>query len=138
MSLPSIDSAGLFDVRGKSAVIVGATGAFGKVACATLGSAGARLDHRPPGKPPIYKSSPRNWPRRTSKPTRWLRGRTPRRAESIVQGAVTRMAAWIFLVIASGMNDVAPIVDNVAGALRRRHAGNLNVRGSRGGRRASK
>ena len=43
MSLPNIDVARLFDIRGKSAVIVGATGAFGKVACAALGSAGARL-----------------------------------------------------------------------------------------------
>jgi NAD(P)-dependent dehydrogenase (short-subunit alcohol dehydrogenase family) len=43
MSLPASISAGLFDVRGKSAIVVGATGAFGKVACATLGAAGARL-----------------------------------------------------------------------------------------------
>ena len=43
MSLPSIEVASLFDIRGKSALIVGATGAFGKVACAALGSAGARL-----------------------------------------------------------------------------------------------
>lgn len=43
MSVPSIDVAGLFDVTGKSAIIVGATGSFGKVVCATLGNAGARL-----------------------------------------------------------------------------------------------
>src|SRR5580693_2983179 len=43
MTLPVISPAGLFDVRGKSALIVGATGAFGKVVCATLGAAGARL-----------------------------------------------------------------------------------------------
>jgi NAD(P)-dependent dehydrogenase (short-subunit alcohol dehydrogenase family) len=43
MSLPAIDPAGLFDVRGKSALVVGATGSFGKVVCATLGRAGARL-----------------------------------------------------------------------------------------------
>lgn len=43
MTLPKIDPAGLFDVAGKSALVVGATGAFGKIACATLGAAGARL-----------------------------------------------------------------------------------------------
>jgi NAD(P)-dependent dehydrogenase (short-subunit alcohol dehydrogenase family) len=43
MTLPNIDPSGLFGVAGKSAVIVGATGAFGKVACATLGRAGGRL-----------------------------------------------------------------------------------------------
>lgn len=43
MSLPAIDTAVLFDVSGKSAVVVGATGAFGKVVCATLGRAGAKL-----------------------------------------------------------------------------------------------
>ena len=41
MTLPAVDPSGLFDVRGKSALIVGATGAFGKVACAALGRAGA-------------------------------------------------------------------------------------------------
>lgn len=43
MTLPKIDPTHLFDVRGKSAIVVGATGAFGKVACATLGGAGERL-----------------------------------------------------------------------------------------------
>ena len=43
MSLPQIDTTALFDVAGKSAIVVGATGAFGKVVCATLGKAGARL-----------------------------------------------------------------------------------------------
>ncbi len=43
MTLPNIDTKGLFDVSGKSAIVVGATGSFGKVACATLGNAGAKL-----------------------------------------------------------------------------------------------
>jgi hypothetical protein len=33
----------LFDVHGKPALIVSATGAFGKVVCATLGNTGAQL-----------------------------------------------------------------------------------------------
>jgi NAD(P)-dependent dehydrogenase (short-subunit alcohol dehydrogenase family) len=97
MSLPNIDSAGLFDVRGKSAIIVGATGAFGKVACATLGSAGARLTIAA-GKAARF-TNPRSGTcrERTFRSTRWLRGRTPRRPrESIVQGRSPRMAAWIF------------------------------------------
>ena len=43
MSYPVIDTSNLFDVRGKSALIVGATGAFGQVACSALGHAGAKL-----------------------------------------------------------------------------------------------
>ena len=43
MSLPNIDPANLFNVAGKVAVVVGATGSFGQVVCATLGKAGASL-----------------------------------------------------------------------------------------------
>jgi NADP-dependent 3-hydroxy acid dehydrogenase YdfG len=43
VTLPSLDASTLFTVSGKSAVIVGATGAFGTVACATLGRAGENL-----------------------------------------------------------------------------------------------
>lgn len=43
MSLPRIETKALFDVGGKSAIVIGATGAFGKVVCATLGNAGAHL-----------------------------------------------------------------------------------------------
>ena len=43
MSLPDIDPTGLFAVAGKVALVVGATGSFGQVVCATLGKAGARL-----------------------------------------------------------------------------------------------
>ena len=43
MTLPAVDTAALFDIKGKSAIVIGATGAFGKVACATLANAGARL-----------------------------------------------------------------------------------------------
>ena len=43
MSLPNIDISKLFDVSGKSAIIIGATGSFGRVACSVLGNAGAKL-----------------------------------------------------------------------------------------------
>lgn len=43
MTLPVLDPLALFDVAGKTAIIIGATGAFGKVACSTLGKAGANL-----------------------------------------------------------------------------------------------
>lgn len=43
MALPEINVGSLFDVKGKSAIVIGATGAFGQVACATLANAGAKL-----------------------------------------------------------------------------------------------
>lgn len=41
--MSAMDPAGLFDVRGKVAVITGASGAFGTVAARTLAAAGARV-----------------------------------------------------------------------------------------------
>jgi NAD(P)-dependent dehydrogenase (short-subunit alcohol dehydrogenase family) len=96
MSLPNIDSAGLFDVRGKSAVIVGATGAFGKVACATLGAAGARLTIA------AGKAAELTHPRRGTRPisnigcTRWPRPEHRGGGESIVMAPLPPMAAWTF------------------------------------------
>jgi NAD(P)-dependent dehydrogenase (short-subunit alcohol dehydrogenase family) len=111
MSLPSIDPTGLFDVRGKSAIIVGATGAFGKVACATLGAAGARLTIAAgnAGELKILSSELGN--RQIQVKSVATRSNTEAAAESIVQAAVAAHDGVDILVIASGMNDVSPIVD---------------------------
>lgn len=111
MTLPRISPAELFAVDGRSTVIVGATGAFGRVACATLGRAGARLtiaagneaeltclanDLRAEG---VHVSAIARRPNSEAD------------CESIVQSAIASCGGIDILVVASGMNDVSPIVD---------------------------
>ncbi len=111
MTLPSIDPSKLFDVHGKSALVVGATGAFGKVVCATLGTAGARLaitagnaqelgqlrvELRAAGSPAVEIAR---------------RPNTETDCDAMVAAAVEAHGRIDILVVASGMNDVAPIVE---------------------------
>jgi NAD(P)-dependent dehydrogenase (short-subunit alcohol dehydrogenase family) len=111
MSLPQIDTSGLFDVEGKSAIIVGATGSFGKVCAATLGNAGAKLvitagnadnlaelgkELEAVGVPAIEVAR---------------RPDTEADCEAMVKAAIDNYGGVDILVVASGMNDVAPIVD---------------------------
>jgi NAD(P)-dependent dehydrogenase (short-subunit alcohol dehydrogenase family) len=111
MSLPLIDTAGLFDVAGKSAIVVGATGSFGKVVCATLGRAGARLTIAAGNAAELgtlqqemedagLVSHPVN-----------LRPDTEAACDAIVSAAVAAYGGVAILVVASGINDVALIGD---------------------------
>jgi NAD(P)-dependent dehydrogenase (short-subunit alcohol dehydrogenase family) len=147
MSLPSIDSAGLFDVRGKSAIVVGATGAFGKVACATLGSAGARLTIAAGNVGDLQTLAAELAERKIEAHSVATRPNTEAAADKIVQGAVEANGGVDILVIASGMNDVSPMVDmsperfdnvmqaNVNGAwLIARAAGRQMIAQNRGGK----
>lgn len=111
MTLPSINHAGLFDVRGKSAVIVGATGAFGKVACATLGSAGARLTIAAGNAGELDALAQELTANGIAAHSIARRSNTEGDAQAIVEAAVTAYGGVDILVVASGLNDVAPIVD---------------------------
>ena len=111
MSLPGIDLGRLFDVRGKSAIVVGATGAFGKVACATLGAAGARLTIAAGNAGDLAALAAELGQRNIETHTVADRPNTEAGAESIVAGAIAAHGGVDILVIASGMNDVSPIVD---------------------------
>lgn len=111
MTLPIIDTHALFDVRGKSALVVGATGSFGKVVCATLGNAGARLTIAAGNgadlaelNDELAKSDIESTPV----------SRRPNSAEDCDAIAAASLAAYgriDILVVASGVNEVAPIVD---------------------------
>ena len=109
MSLPSIDTRRLFNVAGKSAIVVGATGAFGKVACATLGDAGAHLTITAGnaealatlGKELRGASCPANPVAR--------RPDSEEDCTAIVEAATRAYGKVDILVVASGMNDVALI-----------------------------
>ena len=111
MTLPQINPAALFDVAGKSALVVGATGAFGKVACATLGAAGARLTITAGNAAELERARERVATR--GHPDRSVARRPNSEADSqaMVHAAVEAHGGLDILVVASGMNDVAPITD---------------------------
>jgi NAD(P)-dependent dehydrogenase (short-subunit alcohol dehydrogenase family) len=111
MALPALDPTQLFDVKGKVAVITGATGAFGQVATATLGRSHCKLvlaggkadeldrlvaDLKAEGIQAIAVAR---------------RPNTEEDAEAICQAAVEQFGGLDILVVASGMNDVAPITE---------------------------
>jgi NAD(P)-dependent dehydrogenase (short-subunit alcohol dehydrogenase family) len=147
LTLPRLDLADLFNIKGKSAIVVGATGAFGKVACATLGSAGARLTIAA-GNEQELKALEGELSAAGIE-SRAVAKRSNREADAaaIADAAVAAHGAIDILVVASGMNDVAPIVDmaperfskvmqaNVEGAwLMARAAGKHMINQGRGGK----
>jgi NAD(P)-dependent dehydrogenase (short-subunit alcohol dehydrogenase family) len=111
MTLPAIDPASLFSVKGKVALVVGATGAFGKVACSTLGHAGARLVVTAGGAEPLQALEK---DLRSAGIDAVTVNRRPDGAEdcdAIVEAAVAAYGGLDILVVAAGTNDVSPIVD---------------------------
>jgi len=147
MTLPKIDQAGLFEVRGKSAIIVGATGAFGKVACATLGRAGARLTIAAGNAADLAVLSKELSAEGLAPHSIARRSNSEADALAIVEAAVSAHGGVDILVVASGMNDVSPIIDmaperfarvmqaNVDGAwLIARAAGRQMIAQARGGK----
>jgi NAD(P)-dependent dehydrogenase (short-subunit alcohol dehydrogenase family) len=111
LTLPAIDPTTLFDVAGKSAIVVGASGAFGQVVCATLGKAGAKLtitggnaDALAELQGELQQQNIAALPvnRRTNSETD---------CDAIIAAAVGAYGRVDILVIAAGVNDVSPIVD---------------------------
>lgn len=111
MTIPPHSPATLFDVRGKRAVVVGATGAFGSLAARTLAAAGTKLticgsnaeelDH--------VAADCGNLGAEVQVVAR--RSNTESDATAIVQAAVERFGGTDIAVVASGVNEVSPIVD---------------------------
>jgi NAD(P)-dependent dehydrogenase (short-subunit alcohol dehydrogenase family) len=111
MTLPAINPAGLFDVGGKSALIVGATGAFGKVACAALGRAGARLTITAGSADELSKLSAELAQEKIESHSVARRSNSDADALAMVESAVSAFGGVDILVVAAGMNDVSPVVD---------------------------
>lgn len=111
MSLPAIDPATLFDVRGKSALVVGATGSFGKVVCATLGRAGARLTVTAGNATAIEALVAELAEEGITAAPVARRPSTMYDSAAMVAAAVAAYGSLDILVVASGVNDVSPIVD---------------------------
>ena len=147
MSLPKIDPSRLFDVAGKSAIIVGATGSFGKVVAATLGNAGANLVITAGNADNLAELGKELRETGIKSVEVGRRPDTEEDCDAIVCAAVDAYGSVDILVVASGMNDVSPIIDmaperfqkvmlaNVDGAwLIARAAGQQMIKQGRGGK----
>jgi NAD(P)-dependent dehydrogenase (short-subunit alcohol dehydrogenase family) len=147
MSLPDIDPSVLFDIRGKSAIVVGATGSFGKVVCATLGRAGANLTVAAGNGADLAELVTELAQAGITAAPVNLRPNAETDCDAIVSAAVDAFGSVDILVIASGVNDVAMIGDltperfqkvmlaNVDGAwLMARAAGKKMIEQGRGGK----
>jgi NAD(P)-dependent dehydrogenase (short-subunit alcohol dehydrogenase family) len=111
VSLPEIDSSRLFDVAGKSAIIVGATGSFGKVVAATLGNAGAQLVITAGSADKLAQLGGELRARSIETVEVARRPNTEADCDAIVSATVDAFGSVDILVVASGMNEVAPIVE---------------------------
>ena len=111
MSFPVIDTSNLFNVKGKVALIIGATGAFGQVACSTLGHAGAKLIITAGTKDTLTTLQKELASSGITTTAVNRRSNTEEDCNAIIDAAVEAHGRIDILVIASGVNDVAPIVD---------------------------
>src|SRR6201988_4736137 len=101
----------LFDVRGKSAIITGATGAFGAIAAKTLAAAGANV---------VIAANNAEGLKKLAAACAALGGRaevvakrpsSEANCDAIVPAAVEKFGGDDILVVASGQNKVSKIVD---------------------------
>jgi NAD(P)-dependent dehydrogenase (short-subunit alcohol dehydrogenase family) len=99
----------LFDIRGKVALVTGASGAFGAVASRVLAAAGARLVLCAGNKAELEKVVQECSNAGAEVEAVNARPATKQICEDIVQRAVERYGALDILVVASGKNDVAKI-----------------------------
>jgi len=111
MTLPVIDTKNLFDVRGKSAIIIGATGAFGKVACSTLGNAGAKLVITAGNTDDLEELRQELKVADVDVAAVNKRPNTEENCNAIVNAASSLFGGVDILVVASGVNEIAPIVE---------------------------
>jgi NAD(P)-dependent dehydrogenase (short-subunit alcohol dehydrogenase family) len=101
----------LFDVAGKVAIVTGASGAFGALAALTLGAAGARLVLSAGKAKELAEVGQTCRSRGSEVEEAPLRPSNEAACEKIVEAAINRFGRVDILVVASGKNDVAKIVD---------------------------
>lgn len=111
MTLPAINPMGLFDVAGKSAVVIGATGAFGQVVCATLGNAGAKLTVTAGNAESLATLQAELEAAGISAVSVSKRPNSEEDCNEIIAAALEAYGSVDILVVASGTNDVSPITE---------------------------
>ncbi|MEI7805996.1 MAG: SDR family oxidoreductase [Hyphomicrobiales bacterium] len=101
----------LFDVKGKTAIVTGASGAFGALAAQVLAGAGANVVLAA-GKADELKKVAAECNKLGAKTeTVALRPNTEANCEKIVKAAVDKFGRLDILVVGSGKNDVSKIVE---------------------------
>ncbi|HVY58431.1 MAG TPA: SDR family oxidoreductase [Xanthobacteraceae bacterium] len=101
----------LFDVRGKTAIVTGASGAFGALAAKVLAGAGANVALAAGNAAELAKVGAECETLGAKVETIAKRPKTEADCEGIVASAVSRFGRVDILVVGSGKNDVAKIVD---------------------------
>jgi NAD(P)-dependent dehydrogenase (short-subunit alcohol dehydrogenase family) len=101
----------LFDIRGKTAIVTGATGAFGALASKVLAGAGCNLVLAAGGAETLKKISSECEALGAKVEAVNLRPSSAENCDRIVQAAVKRFGGIDILVLAAGINKVSKIVD---------------------------
>src|SRR5262249_41276146 len=104
----------LFDIRGKSAIVTGASGAFGKLAAQVLAGAGAHVTLAAGNAAGLEKIARGCAALGTQGATLGNRPGSEAECEAIVKAAVDAFGRVDILVVAGGLNKVSKIVDQAA------------------------
>lgn len=103
--------AALFDIRGKVAIVTGASGAFGALAARVLAAAGARMVLAAGKAAELENTAAECREVGAEVATLCCRPNTEADCEAIMDSAVGAFGGVDILVVGSGLNDVSPIVD---------------------------
>lgn len=101
----------LFDIRGKSAIVTGASGAFGSLAAQVLAGAGANLTLTAGGEKELKKAEASCQELGAKTKTVKLRPNSEKNCEQIVTEAAAAFGGVDILVVGSGKNDVSKITE---------------------------
>lgn len=101
----------LFDVKGRVAIITGATGAFGQVAAEVLGDAGCKLVLAGGNERKLSELTALLDGLNVDSTSVIIRPDSEANCKALVDAAVAAYGRLDILVVASGMNDVAPIAE---------------------------
>lgn len=102
---------GLFDIRGKSAIVTGVSGAFGALAAKVLAGAGAKLTLAAGNEAELQKTEASCRELGAVTKAVPLRPDSEQHCDQIVQDAVAAFGGVDILVVGSGKNDVAKITE---------------------------
>src|SRR5947207_464611 len=104
----------LFDVRGKTAIVTGASGAFGALAAKVLAGAGANVVISAGGAETLKKVAVECESLGGKVEMVAMRPSSENNCDQIVEAAVTKFGRVDILVVASGINKVSKIVEQKA------------------------